>query len=242
MIRPVPESVDTSPRPWSPVVRRLGALAPLDELAFTALEQAVGRSRFIGARRDLLKEGAPVTEPLLLLSGWAARVRHLADGRRQVMSLLLPGDLIGFCRHPRPLMVSTIWSLTDVAVVAAPASDRSPSLADAYAVSQALDEAYLLEQIARLGRMSAEERLVDLFLELRERLELCGLASPSGFSLPLTQEMLADATGLTPVHVNRMLQHLRQRGDIVLKSGHLVLNDPEGLACRVGRSPVRVSD
>lgn len=226
--------------PAHPAIRRLAALAPLDPPAEEALADAAIRSRMLKPGRELLAEGAPVPNPLLILSGWAARTRFLTDGRRQIMSLILPGDLIGNCRHNRPLSVSTVVALGPLTVCAAPPSSF-PALGEAYFISHALDEAYLLAQITRLGRLSAEERLVDLMLELCDRLALCGLVSDGGFAWPLTQTALADALGLTPVHVNRTLQQLRHRGDVILRSGRLQLTDPIDLAQRVGHITARVT-
>ena len=226
--------------PAHPAIRRLAALAPLDPSARAALADAALRSRALRPARELLAEGAPIANPLLILSGWAARVRFLTDGRRQIMSLLLPGDLIGNCRHSRPLSVSTIVALSPLTVCAAP-SPGSPSLEEAYHVSHALDEAYLLAQITRLGRFSAEERVVDLMLELRDRLTLCGLVSDGGFAWPLTQSALADTLGLTPVHVNRTLQQLRRRGEVVLRAGRLQLTNPAELIHRVGHITAQVT-
>lgn len=226
--------------PARPAIRRLSALAPLDQDAEAALADAALRSRILKPARELIAEGAPVPNPLLILNGWAARTRFLPDGRRQIMSIILPGDLIGNCHHDRPLSVSTVVALSQLTVCAAP-SIGSPALQQAYRISHALDEAHLLAQITRLGRLSAEERLADLMLELRDRLALCGLVSDGSFAWPLTQNALADALGLTSVHVNRTLQQMRRRGDVILRSGRLQLTDAAELAKRVGHVPVRVT-
>jgi CRP-like cAMP-binding protein len=220
---------------------RLSRLAPLENTDLTALIQAALTVRTARVRSELVVEGAEVAEPRIVLSGWAARVRLLADGRRQLLSFVLPGDLIGMCQQPRPLAVSTIAALTEVTFCMAPPADGLPHLARAYAVSRALEEAYLLCHITRLGRMNAHERIGDLFLELHERLDLAGLVEDGRFDLPLTQETLGDVLGLTAVHINRVLQTMRREREIAWKSGRLTMYDPLQLAQRVGRSPVRVS-
>ncbi|ANI79839.1 hypothetical protein EP837_03455 [Sphingobium sp. EP60837] len=222
-----------------PAFRRLAALAPIDRQADVALSGALMRMRSIRPGQELMAYGAPVSGPLIILSGWAVRSRILADGRRQIMSFILPGDLIGNCRQRCPLSVSSIVALGSLTLCPGPIA--IPALDQVYAVSHALDEAYLLAQITRLGRLSAEERLIDLMLELYERLSLSGLTADDGFTWPLTQSALADALGLTPVHVNRTLQHLRGRGDVTLRSGHLQLTDPYQLAKRVGHITARVT-
>lgn len=219
-------------------LRRLEALTPLSPQAREVLVQATIRSRGLPMHRDLVREGRPVGGTLLILSGWGARVRELADGRRQILNLLLPGDLVGQGGLARPLASSTVASLSELRYCIAPKANGLADLETCYAVSQALDEAHLLAQITRLGRLNAQERLLDLFLELRQRLRLCQLVMVDGrsetFPFLLTQEMLADTTGLTPVHINRTLQQLRRRGDITLQAGQLTLIDPNAMAERVG--------
>lgn len=227
--------------PGNPVLRRLGTLAMLDGPAIAALEKALDRSVTVRARQELLHEGQEIVTAMLLMRGWAARTRCLEDGRRQIINFLQPGDLIGYSDLPRPLASSTVVALSDVLWCPAPDAHASTSLARAYSVSRAIDEAHLLGQITRLGRLSADERIQDLLLELVERLELAGLAQDGQCEIPLTQEMLADALGLTPVHVNRMLQQARQAGELSWRSGQLILHDPKAIRRKVGRLKVRVS-
>ena len=136
---------------------------------------------------------------------------------------------------------STVIAITDVDVCVAPDASVSPALARAYAKSCALEEAHLLKQILRLGRLDANERLADLFLELFERLDLAGLVVNGRFVMPPTQEVVADAVGLTSVHVNRTLQALRRQGTVEWKGRELVLPNPELLRRSVGRHSVRVT-
>lgn len=222
-------------------VTRLSALANLDDDACAALLGAAQLPRHAPARRDFRSEGREITETLLLLSGWAARTRILVDGRRQIISLVLPGDLIGYCDHDRPVALSTVTALTDVDFCVAPSAAASPALARAYAASRALDEKHLMAQVTRLGRLNAQERIADLFLELLDRLQLAGLAAHGRYQMPLTQEALADALGLTSVHVNRTLQALRREGAIDWKGRELVIPDPAALERKAGRSAQRIS-
>jgi CRP-like cAMP-binding protein len=227
--------------PWHPVLRRFAALALLDGAAEEALSAALQKSRTMPPRHELLIEGQEIGEPLILVDGWAARTRMLEDGRRQIMNFTLPGDMIGLCDQVDPIASSTMIALTRITVCPAPDSRLSPALRAAYAMSRALEEGHLLGQITRLGRLSAHERIEDLFLELLERLDLAGLAEGGGFAIPLTQEQLADAVGLTPVHVNRMLQQARQAGALTWRAGILTLRDPRAVRRKVGRRKIRVS-
>jgi CRP-like cAMP-binding protein len=228
-----------------PAITRLAALAPLDAEDMAALQAATAAGiRRIPARREVLGEGHPVPQAQIVLSGWACRVQMLSDGRRQIVSLMLPGDLIGMCRQRDPLASSSVLALTDVVTCLAPEprqGQHGTGLAEAYAVSGALDELYLLRHITRLGRLSAYERTADLLLEIHERLTLAGIASGNMFPMPLTQEMLADTLGLTSVHVNRTLQTMRRDGSVSLRAGTAVLSDPAHLANMVDRRPPRVT-
>lgn len=225
----------------APAAVRLARLVPLGSEDIAALASAAEKRRIVRARRDLVTEGQDIGETRLIVDGWAARVRQLADGRRLFLSFLLPGDLIGLCRQPQPLAVSTVIALTEVSVCAAPSASSASRLDQAYAISHALEEAYLLSHITRLGRLNAQERIGDFLLEIYERLSMAGLASTDGFDVPLTQESMADALGLTPVHVNRMLQSLRREGDLDWKGRRVTLHDPASLAAKVGRAPIRVT-
>lgn len=224
----------------TPAVTRLSALAPLDAEAVHALERSIASSVTDRMRSELLTEGREIPAALLIVEGWAARVRILSDGRRQFLSFLLPGDLVGMCRHTRALAVSTVVAITPLKTCRAPDGDQYPTLGEAYAVSHALEEAYLLAQITRLGRLNALERLADVMLELRERLGLAGQVRNGTFDMPLTQEMLADVLGLTPVHINRMVQQARRQDWLEWRARRVTIKDVAALASKVGRTPVRV--
>lgn len=224
----------------SPAITRLSALTQLDAEAMQALERSIASSVTDRARSELLTEGREIPAALLIVEGWAARVRILSDGRRQFLSFLLPGDLVGMCRQERPLAVSTVVAITPLKTCRAPDGSLYPALARAYAISHAFEEAYLLAQITRLGRLNALERLADVMLELRERLTLSGQVRNGTFDMPLTQEMLADVLGLTPVHINRMVQQARRQDWLEWRAKRVTIRDESALASKVGRIPVRV--
>ena len=224
-----------------PAIRRLSHMASLDPADRAAILGAMEHRRRLTPRRELQSEGRAIVGPILITEGWAARMRLLADGRRQFLSFLLPGDVIGMCHHSRPRAVSTVVALTEVGYCPAPSAANLPGLAEAYAVSQAMEEGYLLYHIVRLGRLNAQDRIADLMLELQERLDLAGLADRNGFVFPLTQEILADSLGLTSVHVNRMLQSLKKNGDLESRNGYMSIPDPRSLTAKIGRVPLRVT-
>lgn len=233
-------ATSTSASPDNPAVTRLARFSSLSTSDIESLHEAAREPQRLAAHVDILREEVPIAGGSIMLAGWACRLRLLADGRRQILSLLLPGDLIGVCRQKRAVATTSVVTLTSSIICSAPAPGEG-GLAEAYAVSGALEELYLFRQITRLGRLSAEERIVDSLFEIQERLAAAGLAGTGSFPMPLTQELLADTLGLTAVHVNRTLQQLRRDGMIELGGGRASLLDPERLRLFVDHRPARVS-
>ena len=216
-----------------PAIRRLCALAPLTENDIGLLHTAARQPRRLRPHRDIQVENHAPAAPCILLSGWACHVRTFADGRRQLLSLILPGDVTAFHAPHEAAATSTIATLTDVTLCPMPAvrDGAEPSfLPEAYRRGAKAQEAQLFRQIARLGRLNALERMSDWILEVRDRLGLAGMADHDNFAMPLTQEALADLLGLTSVHVNRTLQTMRRDELIDLRGGVLRLLAPDRLA------------
>jgi CRP-like cAMP-binding protein len=224
----------------TPALSRLDALSPLDDRSKVAIVDAASLSYPVMARRELQTENKAIRSPLLLLDGWAARVRVLQDGRRQFISFVLPGDILGHYGFSSPVATSTVVTLTDVQVCPLPESAGFPILERAYSISCAMDEACLVAQIIRLGRFTARERILDLIIELYERLSLAGVADSDGFAFPLTQEIMADALGLTSVHVNRMVQQSRRLGELCWTGGQITLPDLPALRRAIDRSTTTI--
>lgn len=224
--------VDAGPPPG---LVRLGALAGLDAGDVACLaERLAPTGRAHPARRDLYVEGSRLTRALLVAEGWAYRFRLLGNGRRQIVGFCLPGDLIGAPLQP---LTASLGSVTRLSLVELPTATKV--IARALARIAALDEAYLLNQIVRLGRQTAYERTAHLMLELRDRLDQAGLVDEGRFPMPLTQELLADALGLSSVHVNRTLQVLRREQMLALDGGMARILMPDMLALRVDYAPAR---
>lgn len=239
--------IDPAHLPARPSARaaigRLAALTRLSEGDLHALNTSALNVTRYAAHREIVAEGAAGLTPSILLEGWACRVRQYPDGRRQILGFILPGEMIGVCRHHEPLALTSVVAATPVTLFPTPLAEtgKGAGLDEAYAVSAALEQSYLFRHIARLGRLNAYERLLDWLLETRDRLALSGLANEAGFRLPLTQEVLADALGLTSVHVNRTLQLMRREKLIELSGGVVRLIDPERLAGLVDYRPAKVT-
>ncbi len=162
--------------------------------------------------------------PRLITAGWACRYVTLQGGRRQILGFVLPGDTIGQSPPDRPLNRAQALALTQVRLSHArlrlSSDDRDAPSPTEIAIEE---ERQLLDHIVRLGRQTAYERTLHLLLELHERLAAIGLADGEAFEFPLTQEVLADALGLSVVHINRTLQRLRRERLLVLHHGRVTL-------------------
>lgn len=191
---------------------------------------------------DVIHEAEKNSSAYLLQSGWAIRYKIVPNGGRQIISFLLPGDIFGFQESLFDLSDDSVQALTPIRVHRIPADriaeicEQSSNLSHALTWSRAREQAILMEQIVRLGRRNAYERLGHLLLELLHRLQLVDKAGRSDYVLPLTQEVLADTLGLSIVHVNRTLRKLRSDRMIELdpKTRHLKIIDQETLSERSG--------
>lgn len=213
---------------------RLAALTDDDRRKLAAAERDQFR---VPARRELVGEDNEYWDRRALLSGWACEQRILRNGQRQILNFVLPGDVIGPGGHRARLATTTILAITDLTMCSVPDGEGSVGLVDGYARGMALKEHHLQAQITRIGRMNAYERLADWLLETSDRLALVGLANGDQFAFPITQEMLADALGLTSVHVNRTLKALHRDGLVIVSGKKASLPDRERLAMLVDYRP-----
>ena len=215
---------------------RLQAFTRLSQDDLAAIDQLAKRGlRDIGARRDLLQEGDPPRVVNLILDGWASRYKTLPDGRRQIVGLFLPGDLCDMNVYLLKQMDHNIGAITALRVAEITREDferllaRHPRLAEALFWNELVTVAIQREWTLNLGQRSAYERIAHLLCETFLRLRTVGLTSDSMCPFPLTQLDIADASGLTAVHVNRTLQELRRDRLIELQSRILTIPDLEAL-------------
>jgi CRP-like cAMP-binding protein len=189
-------------------------MSPAERQAVTALLQ---RRSSVDADTDLVRQGEKLAKAVVLGDGWAIRYRTLSDGRRQIMNFLLPGDMFDLCAFLLTASDHSVGTITPCTVhhIPVPAITdlfrRWPRLGAAMWKSALQEEATLRERILSLGRRSAQERAAHLLYELWVRLGIVGLRTGISYDLPLTQTELADALGLTSVHVSRTLRRLKQQ-------------------------------
>jgi CRP-like cAMP-binding protein len=184
---------------------------------------------------DVLHPPRPNAPPFFIVSGWACLAREFDDGRRQVVAFLLPGDAVGFDLLTQSRESTRVRALTPAKIQRIRQSlvsdiTSSPGLSRALAIASDQQQTRLINQVVRLGRQTAYERCAHLLLELYVRLAEVGHIQGDGFLLPVTQEVLADALGLSLVHVNRTLQQLRRDRLVEVHGGTAVLRDRKALA------------
>ena len=183
--------------------------------------------REVRSRQTILRPGETLEGVPVICDGWAARVARLSDGRRQILSFLLPGDLVSASAVFASSVNFYVESITAVTHANFIREEFQAKLLGEPKNIKALMGICVAEQeeadrlVADLGRRRAEERLARLFLHLMERLKMRDMVQDHAFALPLRQSHMADATGLTPVHVNRVLGTLRDDGIIELSGGTL---------------------
>jgi len=193
------------------------------------LERQFDREKHFEAGHELVVAGAELSAPLFLVSGWAAQVVYLRDGRRQIIDFNLPGDLVGYCARSGARAGAATVALTRVHVVSA-ISLGDVGLAQCLREIENDYERRLLRQIVRNGRQSAIERVASLLFEFYVRMDASGQVNANRFAFPITQEMLADGLGLSVVHVNRTMQQLRRANLVATEGLMLEIRNADALA------------
>lgn len=227
---------------YAPLIAKLATVADLRETDVEKLVALCDDERTVPAKQDILSEGERPDHVHVIIEGWAARYKALRDGSRQIVAFLIPGD---FCDlHVAILghMDHGIVALTRCRVAYIPSVELDALISQHNGLSKALwwatlvDEGVLREWVLNVGRRDAFERIAHLLCEIHARMRMVGLVEDDRLALPLTQEQLADATGLTAVHVNRTLQRLRKENLIEVGSGMLTVLDVGALREAAGFS------
>ena len=216
----------------NPFLKKLSGLVELSADDASALETATSRPRRYVARQDLIREGDETGPVFVVLEGWACRYKILPSGTRQIMAFLMPGDCCDLHIKLLAEMDHGIQAITTamVATVAQPEMQSMmrdhPNIAQAMYTAQLIDEGVMRAWIVSMGRRSASERVAHVICELYLRARNIGLTGDDEFALPLSQLVLADALGMTAVHINRVLKELRLAGAMALKRGSVTILDP----------------
>jgi len=217
-------------------IRKLEHFVRLSATDRAVLDRAASeRVRSFGPRVDIAREGDRPRDVHMILAGWACRYKQLEDGRRQIVSFFLPGDICDLNIFILREMDHSIGTITSVTVADLSReffdeiSSGFPRIATAFWWESLVNAAIQREWTMSLGQRTAAERMSHLLCEIFLRLRLAGLTREESCDFPLTQSDLADATGLSKVHVNRTLQELRSAELIVLKGKSLTIPNLERL-------------
>lgn len=225
------------------LLRRLGNFAELDRSEVELLTRLTNDVRSTAPKKDIISEGMRPTHLHVILQGWAARYRMLPNGTRQITAFLIPGD---FCDLHASILNHVDQSVAalsacKVAWIDSDEFDRltaaHPRLTRSIRRGTLEDGGIMRAWIVNLGRRPAYERVAHLICELRCRLSAVGLVRDNRFDFPITQSDLGDATGLTAVHVNRVIQRLRSADLIRLTGKALTVKDVTGLEKAAGFDP-----
>ena len=224
----------------NPFVRKLSGLAELTAEDTAALEAATAHPRHYRARQDLIREGDVPGPVFVVLEGWVCRYKVLPSGARQIMAFLMAGDACDLHIKLLAEMDHGIQAITAASVATISKEKMQellrghPNIAQAMYTAQLIDEGVMRAWIVSMGPRSSTERVAHLTCELYLRARSIGLAGTDEFALPVSQQVLADALGMTPVHINRVLKELRLAGAMAIKRGSVTILDPTKLVMIAG--------
>lgn len=185
---------------------------------------------------DIVRPGERVESACLVAKGLVARYDQQLDGRRQITSFYIAGDMCDLHSVVAPKASWSITAISEARVIRVPHRQLGklcvddPGLALAFWRDCTVDASIFAKWVGNLGRKSAKERITHLFCEMGLRMEAAGLGTRQAFELRVTQEQLGEATGLTAVHVNRTLQEIRTQGLVAVDRGHIQIPDWNVLA------------
>jgi CRP-like cAMP-binding protein len=213
------------------LARKLNTFLPLTPDELKCLAEIQSPPFPVKRGRQLTQEGQTGHRAFVLQAGWACSYKVLRDGARQIISFPIAGDIVGL----RSVLLRTadhsFSALTDAVVSPVDGTHvmkcvtEFPRLGAALLWAASRDEAMVVEHLVNIGRRNAIERTAHFFMELAERLSLVGQATETEFACPLSQFVIADALGLTAIHVNRVLRQLRERKLLTVRKGRVHIHD-----------------
>jgi CRP-like cAMP-binding protein len=211
---------------------RLSPLEGADREALLALPRTV---RTVAAAAHLVRDGEPPQHCALLLTGFAFRHKITGEGARQIISIHIAGEFVDLQNVFLDVSDHNVQTLTECEVAFIPRAAvrdlayANPAVGKALWMQTLIDASIFREWVVNVGRRDSRSRIAHLLCEFSLRLEAAGLASNHRYELPMTQEQLGDAVGLTSVHVNRVLRQLAEEGLISRDRRSVTIEDWDGL-------------
>ena len=221
--------------PLQPVIRKLNLLHRLgvdDEAAIARLPHAVSNPP---SGTFLIDEGTQPEHFFALLEGFAYRSKSLADGRVQIVSFHMPGDLFDLRQLLSDRVDTNVVTIGPTTVAEIPIAalralrTSHPVIADALWQDSMLDSAIYREWVVNVGQREARQRIAHMLAEFARRLEAAIPGSSQAFTVPMTQQQISAATGLSAVHVNRIIKRLALDGVFTKRAGRLIVTDAGAL-------------
>ena len=211
------------------LIRKLESIATLSQEERHAIASLPVRIQALEARQDIVRDGDKPSHCCLILDGWASRYKLLSQGKRQILSFHIAGDIPDLQSLHVPTMDHSLATVTKATVAFIPHESLRelaachPNIGALLWRDTLIDAGIFREWMTSIGRRSAFERIAHLFCEMYVKLQAVGLGGEYRCPMPITQIDLADALGLTSVHVNRVLQEMRGRTLVTLRSRTLVI-------------------
>jgi CRP-like cAMP-binding protein len=212
---------------FDPFIKKLGRFRSLDETDLVAIRALPATVMTETRASVLVREGAEVMRCCLLLDGYASREKTATNGGRQIVSFHMSGDILDLQHLLLSRADHSVHAVTDLVVAWIPKDDLKALASSRPAVGQALwidsliDASVFREWVLNVGRRDARTRIAHMMCEFVVRCQTAGLGSPERFEFPMSQQQIADATGLTPVHVNRMLRELSD-AELISRAGRYI--------------------
>ena len=216
---------------FTQVIRKLDRLAKLDQADHDAIRALPFTVKTAPAHHYLVREGDTAASCCVLLRGYACRHKTTSSGGRQIVSFHIPGDILDLQHLLLSRADHNLQAITEIGYAMVSAADIKRLAQERPAVNEALwrdtliDASIFREWVLNVGRRDARTRIAHMLCEFAARRDAADLGPPERFELPMTQEQIADATGLTPVHVNRMLHELARDGMIARDKREVVIHD-----------------
>jgi len=217
--------------PLEPLLRKLQQWMPLDAKEADAVRALPYEVQRVKAGAYIVRDGDRATRSCLLISGFAFRQKLVADGGRSISAIHMCGDMVDLQNSLLGVADHSVQALTQCNVAFIPREAVKeiafafPNVGMAMWCDTLIDASIFREWIANIARRDAATRIAHLLCEFGVRLEAAGLGAKLAYELPMTQEQLADCTGLTSVHVNRTLKALEASGDITRSIRHVAIAD-----------------
>ena len=200
----------------------------------SALSSLIAINRFVGRNVQVAAEAERTDKLRVFVSGWAMKSVGISGQRRQIIGFVLPGNIEGLHTDFHQTATSDVTTLTSCEIAEFRMNDvlallrEFPGIGAGFRAYMAREAAYLGDQVLRLGRMTAYERVCHFMLEISDR-QTAARANQATVAFPITQSIVADALGLSVVHVNRQVMRLRQEGLLDLDRKSLTINDADAL-------------